>query len=57
LSESRERTKQQDLVEAPDLDIDLALLTKVGKGDERFDVSRYIAMKVKLANQNSLFKG
>lgn len=37
LSESRERTKQQDLVEAPDLDIDLALLTKVGKGDERFE--------------------
>jgi hypothetical protein len=57
LSESRERIKQQDLVEAPDLNIDLALLTKVGKGDERFEVSRYIAMKVKLANRNSLFKG
>ena len=56
LSESRERTKQQDLVEAPDLDIDLALLTKLGKEDERFEVSHYIAMKVKLANQNSLLK-
>ena len=56
LSEPRERTKQQDLVEAPDLDIDLALLTKLGKGDERFEVSRHIVMKVKLANQNSLFK-
>ncbi|OCL03227.1 hypothetical protein AOQ84DRAFT_442872 [Glonium stellatum] len=37
LSEPRERARQQDLVEAPDLDIDLALLSKLGKEDERFE--------------------